>query len=221
MPKKVNILGEKYGRLTVLSEVEPYTSPSGKSKARKFLCQCDCGNQKEIVMRDLRNGSSKSCGCLHKQIVSETNFKHGHSKYKGKRSRTYQIWSTLKDRCKNPNNREYSKYGGRGITYDPAWEDFENFLEDMGEAPPKLSIDRIDNDGNYCKSNCRWTTQKVQANNTRRNKYITYNNKTQTIKQWSEELDMSYNTLRIRLNVLKYSVERAFTQPVIHKPRAN
>lgn len=105
----------------------------------------------------------------------------------------------MKQRCLNKNREGYKKWGGRGITVCKRWMKFENFYKDMGERPEGMTIDRIDNSKGYHKSNCKWATPKEQSNNTRKNVFITYNGKTQTIAQWSEELGISYHTIYARL----------------------
>ncbi len=136
------------------------------------------------------------------------NSTHGKS-----RSSTYQIWAVMKYRCLNPNFKGYARYGGRGITVCERWMVFDNFYEDMGECPKGMSIDRINNDGNYCPENCRWATPKQQARNTSRNKPITYKGKTLCISEWAAELGISRKTLLHRLNY-GWSVEKAFNEPV-------
>ena len=116
-----------------------------------YYYRCVCGAVKVIRASSVKNGNTRSCGCAYA--------KHGHNR-PGRMSPTYRSWQKMKDRCSNPNNNRYARYGGRGITYDPKWETFEGFLEDMGEKPSKdYSIDRIDNNGNYCKDNCQWITK--------------------------------------------------------------
>ena len=111
---------------------------------------------------------------------------------------TYRSWSNMRDRCDNPNNPQYHRYGGRGISYDPKWHRFEGFLEDMGVRPAGLSLEREDNSGNYCKENCSWVDKQTQQNNTVRNNYIHHNGKTQTIAQWARETGMHPETIRAR-----------------------
>jgi len=121
----------------------------------KARYRCDCGNEFECLESNVRSGNTKSCGCLIRRTASERFTTHGMFG-----TPTYKCWAGMKDRCNNSNRPCFSRYGGRGITYDTRWEVFENFLEDMGESPGKgWSIDRIDNDGNYCKENCQWLTR--------------------------------------------------------------
>lgn len=120
------------------------------------MYRCECGNEWEAREPDVRRGRIKSCGCSMKGCKNA--LKHGLSG-----TPTYFSWRMMKYRCVNPKCKDYHRYGGRGITYDPRWEEFEAFLEDMGESPGKgYSLDKIDNDGNYCKDNCQWLT--VSAN---------------------------------------------------------
>jgi hypothetical protein len=162
MPSKIDIKkGEKFGKLTILKEIEKYISPKGHPQ-RIFLCECECGNIKQIALGHLRKGITQSCGCFHKELLK----KHGYSY-----DSIYKIWSDMKRRCLNSNCKAYKNYGGRGIKVCDRWlESFNNFLEDMGERPEGLSIDRINNDGNYEPSNCKWATNKEQINNRRTSK---------------------------------------------------
>ena len=141
--------------------------PTGEKIDRSMVwqCRCDCGKYCDRSQRNLRNGRTTSCGCKRMAILT------GGKPYHGKASsRTYRIWSGMQSRCFNPRVKEYKYYGGRGITVCERWRDFRLFLQDMGEIPPGLSIDRINNDGNYEPGNCKWSTAKEQANNRRRAK---------------------------------------------------
>lgn len=159
MSKAIDIAGVRYGRLVPLFIV-------GKSSNRKMIwyCQCDCGGNISVRVDALRNGNTASCGCL----VKEGNTRHG---YFG--TRTHNSWVSMKTRCTNQNYHQFHYYGGRGITVCDRWlESFENFLEDMGERPDGMTLDRIDPNGNYTPENCKWSTAEEQARNKRPRKEL-------------------------------------------------
>jgi hypothetical protein len=133
----------------------------------------------------------------------------------GKQTKAYWAWTSMKRRCDKPKCHNYKNYGARGIIYDPSWKRFENFFEDMGVAPEGSSLERIDNDGNYCKENCRWATPKEQANNTRTNKRIEHDGKTLTITEWANLSGMSLQAFRQRL-LRGWSMEDAISAPAIN-----
>lgn len=154
-------IGQKYGTLTLISEF-----PGKRLNPRKFLCRCECGKEAFFYVNHLRNSHTKSCGCKTGEIISSKNTRHGFAKGKIRRS-IYGIWHGILDRCLNRKRLEFKNYGGRGILVCKRWLRFENFLADMGDNNG-LTIDRINNDGHYNKSNCRWATMKEQLRNTRR-----------------------------------------------------
>jgi hypothetical protein len=168
-----------------------------------WLFRCACGGELVACLYDVRKGNTRSCGCISAELLLERNHRHGMRK-----SRTYRCWAGMITRCTNPKTKSFADYGARGITVCDEWRDFSRFLADMGECPDGMSIDRIDNDGNYEPGNCRWATTAEQNNNTRHNKHLTFNGKTQNVKQWSRELGISYTTLHWRLT-RGWSVDRA------------
>jgi hypothetical protein len=166
---------------------------------------------KRVIAGSLRSGTSRSCGCLKNERAVEVHTKHGHSS-RGAITREYRIYRGIVQRCDNPKNKDYHNYGGRGIKN--MWVSFTDFLKDMGPCPHGMTIERIDNDGNYCKGNCVWVTHLTQQSNRRDNRFFEYCGVTLTISQWSRYLHISWSTLYGRLNKLGWSTERAFTEPI-------
>jgi hypothetical protein len=127
---------------------------------------------------------------------------------------TYAIWDSMHQRCSNPKRKDFSKYGGRGISVCTEWDKFDDFLADMGERPKGLSLDRIDNDLGYSKSNCRWATAIQQGRNQRTNHMITFNGETRCIAEWAEFIGVNKNTLYARLTTYQWPVEKAMTKEI-------
>lgn len=199
----IDISGHRFGRWTVLS----FHAVRDNGHAQ-FLCRCDCGVERVVVASRLRNGSSKSCGCLRKEVVGLVNIKHGCSKHP-----LFATWNAMMHRCYAPTSPAYHRYGGRGIYVADRWHDVRNFLEDMGPSHEKgLSLDRIDNDGPYSPENVRWASSEEQSRNTRRNRRITYAERTQTVYEWAYEMDIKPGTLWKRLSS-GWPVEKALTRP--------
>ena len=210
LPKKtINRIGERFGRLVVLGPVS-YT-PTGRLQ---WLCLCDCGQQKVIAYDNLRDGHTNSCGCIHREQLAARNRKHGLVKHP-----LYGTWSQMIMRCINPNTISYPVYGSRGICVCQRWiESFPNFLADVSLLPDYgadgYTLDRIDNDGNYEPGNVRWASHAVQRRNSHQIRLITYQNRTQCLADWEKEMGFRRGLLRLRLDRLGWTVERAFTTPV-------
>ena len=207
-----DIRGQRFGRLRVLTLA--YVDKKRDHRVY-WKCLCDCGAYKTIRADGLQSGHSNSCGCLNLEMVRarrgtlSPQYKHGKAGTK-----IYKIYKSIKNRCGNSKDNAYSSYGGRGIKN--LWTTFEDFYRDMGDVPTPLhSIDRINNDGNYCKENCRWATRKEQCNNRRSNVPIEFRGRTQNMKQWAEEIGISHKLLWDRIRNAKWSVEKSLTQ----KPR--
>lgn len=159
----IDLTGKKFGRLTVIG-----LDTNNTCNEKKWLCSCECGGIKSVKGSSLRNGVTVSCGCYQREVVKKVNKIHGMYT-----SRIHRIWSAMKQRCYNPNNEAYKNYGGRGIKVCDEWKnDFTKFCSWAlcNGYSDELSIDRIDNDGNYEPNNCRWATREQQNNNTRRQK---------------------------------------------------
>lgn len=200
--KVKDITGQQFGRLTVL-----YRLHNNHKKDAYWLCVCDCGNLKEVRLDHLQNGNSKSCGCLAKEITSKRSVKH-----KQCNTRLYKIWGSMKRRCYNVKDKRYTDYGGRGIAVCSEWRnDFMSFYNwSMANGyNDNLTIDRIDVNGNYEPSNCRWATHKQQARNRRNNKLYTLNGVTKCLAEWCEILGLNYHTINVRINVHNWSIEKA------------
>lgn len=187
MARIIDISGQKFNKLTAIK-------PIGKYKSGNVIwqCRCDCGNICEVDGSILRKYKQKSCGCYPSERMAKINTKHD-----GFGTRLYEIWRQMHRRCYGEKTKAYPYYGGRGITVCPEWHDFAKFREwAIGNGyADNLTIDRIDVNGDYAPSNCRWTTQKQQANNRRNNHRIRYNEEEHTISEWADI--MSVNQVRL------------------------
>jgi hypothetical protein len=199
-------VGARFGRLVVLGDA----TPDGRGQS-VWLCRCDCGVTKPQRAGGLKAGKSVSCGCAKKERASVMNRSHGMSK-----SPTYSVWLAMRIRCKDETFHEYARYGGRGIKVCERWDaDFKNFLADMGVRPAGLTLDRIDNDGDYEPGNCRWSTRREQGANTSQNVKVTAFGETKTAAEWADDQRCvaSRKTLYSRLSS-DWSAERALLEPV-------
>lgn len=191
-------IGDRFGSLVVDGDV------FRQDGRRKVVCRCDCGSVTSPGIQQLFSGAVTSCGCRKAQAAAETgrkNRKHG-GVVGGKRSPTYLSWASMHLRCDNPKATSYASYGGRGITVCARWcgpAGFANFLADMGERPPGLTLDRRDNDGLYEPTNCHWATDAEQRRNQRVSVLLTYNGVTRTAAEWAREVGTHRNNILRRL----------------------
>ena len=194
----LDLIGKSFHKLTVIEYLG----------GRKYKCKCDCGNFSIIGKGNLINNHTKSCGCYMTSRIKESNSTHGLTD-----SSEYAIWTLIKARCTNKNSKSYKHYGGRGITICDSWiNSFDTFLFDMGRRPSHLhSIDRIDNEKGYFKENCRWATKEVQANNTRRNRFIEHDGLKMTLAQWSKKIGLKAHSIHARIK-RGWSIEDALTK---------
>lgn len=207
MGKIKNIEGQRFGRLRVLFYVG-----QNKSKQAMWVAVCDCGGTVICDTHSLIRGNTKSCGCITEAFMKykKPAITHGSCDHP-----VYNTWCNIRSRCYNKSNPKYPRYGGRGIKVCDEWQDFATFKDwalshgyEQG-----LSIDRIDNDRDYCPENCRFVNNKIQSNNRSNNHYVEYNGKTQTISQWAEEYGLQYFQLQSRLKY-GWSFEKALTTPI-------
>ena len=197
MPPLKDLTGQKFGRWTVIRRASDYISPKGVKKIR-YHCRCDCGNESDVQAIALTTGKSKSCGCLQLEWAYEIGNRP--KKHGMKHTRLYRVWSNMHVRCYNKTNSRYSQYGGRGITMCDEWlgtDGFQNFYNWAMENgyQEDLTIDRIDNDGNYCPENCRWTDNKSQSNNRSNNRRIVVDGVDKTVAEWAEQINVSKKML--------------------------
>lgn len=189
------MIGKRFGRLTVIAEGE---RAQGRRENR-WICQCDCGNITNPVSGNrLRSGDVKSCGCYKREQTIRRSTTHDLC-----HSRLYRIYFGMKDRCTNPHNEHYARYGGRGIQICVEWlnsfEAFYKWAMSHGYAD-NLTLDRKENDKGYCPENCRWTTNEVQANNRWTNIVVEINGESKTLAQWARESGIKYRTIHARYN---------------------
>lgn len=176
-------------------------------------CVCRCGKIFTTRLESINKGVTSSCGCYQKQIIKTIVFKHGYCT-RLKRDPTYRSWASMKNRCLDPNSPSYRYYGGRGIKICKSWNNFKNFLSDMGLRPNNnLSIERIDNNKGYRKDNCRWATSKDQSRNRRSNKWIEYNGETLILTDWAKRLGAKSYVLTHRIKK-GWPIEKVILTPI-------
>lgn len=201
--KLINLIGKKFGKLAVIERAE-----NDKSGQTQWLCECDCGNRIIVQRSNLKSGNTKSCGCYKKHNKSHT--------------RLYKVWEGMKARCYNKNYPSFRSYGKRGIIMCEEWKNnFEIFyfwaINNGYEKTAKkgrCSIDRINVDGNYEPTNCRWIDNNLQQRNRTNNHNITFRNETHCLTEWAEILNISSETLFARINRLKWNIDKALSEPV-------
>ena len=205
MTKLVNVIGQKFGKYVVIARSDKRT----KAQKQIVLCKCDCGNEKEVIVNNLRSGLTVSCGCWKDANTSKRLKTHGLSK-----TSMYLRYRSMIKRCYDPLNEEYHNYGGRGIKVCDRWlESIDNYIEDMGKPIFSMaSIDRIDNNQGYSKENCHWATKKEQSVNRRTTKFIEFNGETLCMADWSRKLGCEKKVISQRLKA-GWTIEQALTMP--------
>ena len=199
----IDLTGQRFGRLTVESRAANYE----KNGDTKWNCVCECGAKKVAHGQNLRKGRTLSCGCLHKELASQRSCTHGMS-----RSKIFLLWRAMINRCENSNTKAYKNYGGRGVSVCKRWHSFQNFLDDMGEKPEGLTLERRSNSGNYSPDNCYWATRTRQARNRRKNFLVERNGESKPLAAWAEELNIPYKRLWRRLRQQGLSLAEAIAR---------
>lgn len=198
----LDLIGKEFGRLKVVSRSD------NCGRRPRWNCVCSCGNSKTVFGDNLRMGRTKSCGCLHKESTSKANSTHLKTG-----SVEYTAWINMLSRCYNRNKKDFKNYGGRGITVCERWKEFENFYADMGNRPDNTSIDRIDVNGNYEPSNCRWASNLEQARNMRSNRLIEFNGIISSLSEHCSKAGLDYRSVHQRLK-RGWNVTKALSTPI-------
>lgn len=213
---KNDLTGKIFGKLTVISQGDDYVSNSGRHYSR-WICRCSCGNEKDVLVSGyhLTSGHTSSCGYVRADLQKEIHTIHGNTDHYGKKSKLYNSWRGMRERCNNKKHQVYEYYGGRGIRACDEWDKFEEFMIWAVNNGYKegLTIDRIDVNADYCQSNCRWASNVEQCNNKRNNRLLYCNGETHSISEWSRISGVKSTTIRNRINNLGWSVEDAIFLP--------
>ena len=199
MGTRINEINKRYGRLLVINE-------DGRDNGTiRWKCLCDCGNYISVRGSHLRKGFTRSCKCLQKESRLKYSITHGKSK-----TQEYAIWKSMKERCYTRSNNSYKNYGQRGIQVCERWKNnFMNFLNDMGKCPKNLTLERINNNGDYSPQNCKWASILEQANNTRKNRHFIFNNHRMTTAQIARKVGIKYSVLMERIyDHSNYTIEQ-------------
>lgn len=203
----IDLTGQRFGMLVAL------TCAGSSRNGTLWRCRCDCGNERDVLVSNLRKGNSKSCGCARNAGLVERSRKHGHGA-RGKHSAEYRTWRGMLARCRD---KEYPGYGAEGISVCARWEfgedgvhGFECFLADMGRKPSRLhSIERKSSSGSYGPHNCRWALPTEQARNRRTSRYLTVRGMTMTLAEAAERYGVKYSTLQYRLDRMRLTADEA------------
>lgn len=203
--RRLELTRKKFGKLTALR-----ISHVNSDNKLCWVCVCDCGKEVTVIGKHLKSGNTSSCGCSR----IGNGLTHGGCS-NGKKEPEYHIWRSMKERCLNPNNKNYNRYGGRGIKVCDRWlNDYGAFISDMGKKPfPKATLDRKENDGDYSAQNCRWATQEEQVNNKNNNRKLSLFGKTQSMRDWAKETGIPYGTICMRL-FRNWTVEKTLTHAI-------
>jgi hypothetical protein len=216
MSRPIDETGKRFNRLLVIERLK-----NDKRGRASWLCKCDCGNETIVGGSTLRAGHTKSCGCIeteYRQKFGQSNVKHGHARLKTRHPLHY-IWACMLQRCYNKKSQVYKYYGGRGISICDKWKnDYMSFHNDMIRGydehikvygKKNTSIERVDNNGNYTPSNCKWATRAEQCINQRRILRYSYNGLTLSIREWADRIGIKRSTLKYRIQKARWTIKRA------------
>lgn len=208
--KPILKVGDRFGRLVVICKTQ---KQRGERIQNAWYCRCDCGNEVSHFTSNLRSGNTRSCGCLLRDILPTVNYRHGESHS----SPEYRAWKAMRTRARNPNIPGAQWYNLKGVKCCKRWNDYRKFLADMGRKPtPRHTLDRINSNGDYKPSNCRWATYAEQMVNKTKNRHLTFRGVTKAFSQWEAQYGIRGNQLYARIN-RGWSVEKALTTPVGRK----
>ena len=217
---KGSAAGQRYGRLTLIED----SGQRSSSREHLWLARCDCGREKIVRPSALRYGRTASCGCLQAEANiakarRSAEVRSAKMQLVHKHRSTYSSWQSMRDRCENPSSNDFPRYGGRGIKISQAWNCFEQFLRDMGERPKGKTLDRIDVNGDYTPSNCRWATPKQQARNRANNRMVLHEGTTLPLSEWADRMGVPSALVLARLN-RGWTASDALNRPVQIKFRS-
>ncbi len=198
------MIGNRFGKLVVVAECG-----TDKWHNRLFTCKCDCGGESVVAGCLLRNGNTKSCGCLKRSVLGDSSRTHG-----ARKTRAYYSWWNMKSRCERPNSKYFADYGGRGIKICDRWNSFDNFLSDMGQPAEGETLERVNNDLGYSPDNCRWVDRKTQANNRRSSVFYEVYGARKTLQQWADLAGISRTTISARIKA-GWDIDRAILTPKV------
>lgn len=210
-----DITGQKFGRLTVIKRVE------NRNSKVYYLCRCDCGNEKVVNGANIKNGTVRSCGCLHDEEATKRILSYN-TTHSGSKTRLYRIWRGMKQRCYYPQALNYKNYGGRGISVCDEWRDNFSTFYDWAIANgynDTLTIDRIDVNGNYEPRNCRWATRTEQSHNKTNTKLYTYNGEVATLDIFALKYNIHKDTIKQRIERFGWSINKAIETPLLRQKR--
>jgi hypothetical protein len=203
--KICDLTGKRFGRYVVQAR-----GANDKNNQTKWLAMCDCGQARLVSAGNLKNGSSRSCGCWAREETARRTKTHGKTA-----TSVYRRWTGMIGRCENKGNKDYPRYGARGITVCDEWrESFETFYRDMGDPPKGMQIDRIDNNKGYCKENCRWATVTRNSRNRRSAVWVEWNGKLMTLADAVEQTGLEYQAVHQRWKNYGWDLARALTEPI-------